>query len=252
MNSPVSLLFFSPVGSTEKIAKRISELLSSDIVEYDLTSHTIKSCSFCDKDIVVIAVPVFSGRVPVTAINNIRKFRGNGAKVISVVVYGNRAYDDALLELNDLLNELEFTVIASGAFIAQHSVVKEIGAERPDAEDFAFIDKFAYKIIDKITSNNINNEITVPGNRPYKQPQTMPIIPTTSPNCVKCGLCVKKCPAEAINNNCEIIAEKCILCMRCVKICGQKARFLPEPFLKKAGEMLKLTATNRKDNEIFF
>lgn len=250
MFSSISFLFFSPVGSTEKIARRICKILSKNIVDYDLTDQVEKSHNFNHMDTVVVAVPVFSGRVPQIAINNIKRFSGGDAKVISIVVYGNRDYEDSLLELNDLLKECGFMIAASGAFVAQHSIVKEIGSNRPDIDDFAFIDQFAGKVIDKI-SNNKCYEIIVPGNRPYKISQSMPMTPLTSSDCIKCGLCIKKCPAKAINDNCEIIPEKCILCMRCVNICAKKARFLPKIFLEKAKTMLELTAANHKNNEMF-
>lgn len=250
MLSSVSLMFFSPVGSTEKIARRICKKLSDNIIEYDLTDQNVKSYNFEHMDTVLVAVPVFGGRVPQIAINNIKKFSSNGAKVISIVIYGNRNYDDALVELNDLLIEYGFIVIASGAFIAQHSIVKEIGSKRPDKEDYVFIDQFTQRVIDKII-NHEDHEITVPGNRPYKHFQSIPIAPLTSSSCIKCGLCIKRCPANAINDSCEIIPEKCILCMRCVNICAKKARFLPELFLAKIRDMLKLTAINRKNNEMF-
>ena len=52
-----------------------------------------------------------------------------------VAVFGNRAYDDALLEMQDVASEIGFRVIAAVAAVAEHSIIRKYGKGRPDADD---------------------------------------------------------------------------------------------------------------------
>ena len=63
-----------------------------------------------EDDLVVIAMPVFAGRVPALAVERLRKVNPHGAKCVVVAVYGNRAYDDALIEMLDVATEIGFRV----------------------------------------------------------------------------------------------------------------------------------------------
>ena len=54
-----------------------------------------------------------------------------------------------------------FEIIASGAFIAQHSMTKEVGAGRPDEEDRKEIRDFAVKVLAKLEKSQ-KNEVHVP------------------------------------------------------------------------------------------
>jgi hypothetical protein len=74
-------------------------------------------------------VPVYGGRVPEVALERLRALKGNGGPAIAVVVYGNRAYEDALLELHTELTANGYKVIAAAAFIAEHSIVRSISGK---------------------------------------------------------------------------------------------------------------------------
>ena len=63
---------------------------------------------------------------------------GHGAISIPYVCYGNRNYDDALIELGDILTAKGFENIACGAFIAEHSFSRILAAGRPDLVEFSF------------------------------------------------------------------------------------------------------------------
>ena len=86
-----------------------------------------------EEDLAVIAMPVFAGRVPALAVERLRKVDAQGAKCVVVAVFGNRAYDDALLELRDVALEMGFRVIAAVAAVAEHSIIRRYGKGRPDA-----------------------------------------------------------------------------------------------------------------------
>lgn len=247
------LLYFSATGSTERIAGHMASLLAENIKKHDLSIVPAEDTYLSKNSIAIVAIPVYAGRIPSPAKNALYKFHGNGIKTISIAVYGNRNFDDALLELNDQLEEQNFNVIASGGFIAEHSLVREIAAGRPDQKDFESMKEFADKVADKISSGRDKLQQTVPGSRPYKEspPVKCPIL--VSQQCTGCGLCAKKCPVDAINfeKPSETDSEKCIVCMRCASVCPVKARSLPTPVYEKFSAFLKESCPERRENEMF-
>lgn len=94
-------ILFSPTGGTKKAAAPFAEVFGREVSTIDLTdaSMDFSQISLDKEDICVVAVPSFGGRVPAIAVERLERIRANGAVAILVVVYGNRAYDDTLLEL---------------------------------------------------------------------------------------------------------------------------------------------------------
>ena len=170
-----------------------------------------------------------------------------------MAVYGTRAYEDALLELNDLLEGCGFEILASGAFVAQHSMAPEIGAGRPDEKDEKEIRDFGKKILDKLAEGG-NQKIQVPGNHPYKPEFSMPVTPISLSACNLCQACVKVCPTEAIRVEDGAVvtdAQACSLCMACVYHCPEKARILPPPMQEQTKNMLGALKDVRRENQMF-
>ncbi|MBO7667286.1 MAG: ferredoxin, partial [Firmicutes bacterium] len=104
-------MFFSATGGVKKIATQLTramcEKLECDRRTLDISTPAgrEKPPVFAADDIVVCALPVYAGRVPNVLLPYLRTIQGNGAKACAVVVYGNRAYDNALRELQGLLEE---------------------------------------------------------------------------------------------------------------------------------------------------
>lgn len=168
-------------------------------------------------------------------------------------MYGTRAYEDALLELNDLAAECGFQVIASGAFVARHSIVPEVGAGRPDEADVAELREFAKKVLEKIEKGT-DEVVQVPGNHPYKQWGGMTVTPMSLPTCLQCGKCAAVCPTDAIafeGDTVQTSAEKCMVCMACVAACPEHARILPPPVQEMMNQKLGVLKDVRRPNEIF-
>ena len=94
---------FSPTGGVEKCARILADRLFDSYESYDFATPSEMEMLFCRNDTVLVALPSYSGRCPEVAIERLKRFRGNGAKAIAMVVYGNRAYEDTLIELSDTL-----------------------------------------------------------------------------------------------------------------------------------------------------
>ena len=50
-------------------------------------------------------MPVYAGRVPALAVERLKGIKTSGVKFVIVAVYGNRAYEDALVEMQDVATE---------------------------------------------------------------------------------------------------------------------------------------------------
>ena len=136
---------------------------------------------FAADELAVIAAPVFGGRVPALSVERLRGITAHGTPAVVVAVYGNRAYEDALLELCDAAAERGFRVIAAGAFIARHSIVPDIAAGRPDSADFAALERFAAAVREKLAAApaaEALSAVTPPGSRPYREFGGVPMHPS--------------------------------------------------------------------------
>lgn len=244
--------FFSPTGGTKKAGEIFCKSISANIKTADLSLRD-EEAKEEKGDLMVIAAPVFGGRIPELVTEKLKKIDGKGKKVVTIVVYGNRAYEDALLELNHAVKEQGFQVIASAALIAQHSMAPEVGKGRPDEQDTKEILDFAQKVLDKIESGQ-DKPVEVPGNYPYKEARSMPAAPISLPSCNQCRRCEKICPTGAISikdKTVETNTEKCMLCMACTAVCPEHARVLPPPLKERTEQMLGALKAVRRENEFF-
>ena len=104
---------FSPTGGTKKVTDTLTKGLASESHIVDLTDSRadFSAVRLTADDIAVIAVPSYGGRVPVTAVRRLSAIDGNGAKAILLCVYGNRAYEDTLVELRDVAADAGFCLL---------------------------------------------------------------------------------------------------------------------------------------------
>lgn len=214
MLNKVDFYYFSPTGGTKKAGEILAEAMAEKVTFFDLGSREAMK-EAAGGDVAVVAVPVFGGRVPAVATEKLKVLKGNGKKAVTLAVYGNRAYEDALLELNDIMKESGYEIAASAAFVAQHSMAPEVGAGRPDEKDAEEIRAFAGQILVKMEKGD-TEEIKVPGNHPYKPMSSMPVTPVSLPSCNTCGKCAAACPTAAIQIENGVVAteaEKCCLCI---------------------------------------
>lgn len=242
-------IIFSPTGGTEKVAHIIGRQWSDNTVKIDLSDSKtdFSGLAIGKEDRVLIAMPSFGGRAPAVAIERLKKIEGNGARCTLVCVYGNRAYEDTLAEMEDAAKECGFQVVAAVAAVAQHSIVPQYAANRPDAADEKQLEQFAQQIADKTES-----AVSIPGKRPYKKAGGAGLVPKPSKNCVKCGVCAKNCPVQAIDPiKFTAASKKCIACMRCVKQCPHHARKVNGALVAIAAMAIKKACAVRKENELF-
>ena len=212
--------------------------------------------------LVVFGVSVIAGRVPNVLLKYLNAIKGNNALAVAIVVYGNRNYDDALVELKDILEVSGFKVIAGGAFIGEHSFSKTLANDRPDDEDMAAVINFSEQIYDKITKGNFNT-VTVKGNKPYRdyyKPKDRSgnpvdirkVVPKTNENCIDCKICAAVCPMGSIDfDDVTVLNGICIKCCACIKKCPTKAKYFDNKNYLNHKYELEEEFEKRKDPEIF-
>ena len=260
----IKLVFFSPTKTTARILNGIAQGINPDIVSsIDLTPPGARSRDVeqMSDELTIVGIPVYGGRVPPAALHRLQHISGNNTPVVVVVVYGNREYEDALLELRDIVAELGFRPIAGGAFIGEHSYDSEttpIATGRPDAQDMEKAKRFGESIQGKISKVPTIDDIPpleVPGNFPYKEwalPSDMAPV-TIESLCTLCADCAAVCPTAAITVDDSVVTnqDECIYCSACVKKCPTGARKWENPWVVQVSKWLSDNCRERKDPQVF-
>jgi len=237
-----------------RVAQAVTGAWDADTTTVDLTdaAQDFSTYAYREDDLVLIALPSYGGRVPALAAERLSKIRGNGARCALACVYGNRAYEDTLVEMEDTAKACGFRPIAAIAAVAEHSILHQYASGRPDAGDLRVLQDYADKILRKFRSGE--QEIPVlPGNRPYKKAGGVGMVPCATSACVGCGLCAEQCPAQAISREdvSKADGKACISCMRCVVRCPHSARKINGAMAAAAALALKKACSTRKECELF-
>lgn len=260
----VKLVCFSPTGTSRTVIESVARGLNPERIErIDITTPDarIEPLITLEHDLIIIGVPVYMGRIPALLTDWLNAIQAENTPAVCVVVYGNRVYDDALLELRDFMIKGGCIPIAGAAFIGEHSFSSPnvpTAHGRPDAEDIHQAIIFGQKIQQKL--QNISDisripDVQVPGVSPYRGDTTLWTVDflEVSDDCTQCGICAEKCPVGAIDsqNSRLIQVEKCITCCACMKNCPEHARTMKPGLVKDAQVRLHTLYSERKNPEIF-
>lgn len=249
-------IVFSPTGGTQKVADILTEEWKEPVTRVDLSKAgtDYSKIELEQWDIALVAVPSYGGRVPGFVAERLMEIRGRQAPCIIVCVYGNRAYEDTLAELQDIVGKCGFRTVAAISAVAEHSIMHQYAAGRPDKKDKEELHGFAKKVFGKLKSEGLPAPAPeIPGNRPYKKAMGVGMVPKATKGCVNCGACAKNCPVRAISRENPKTADskKCISCMRCVARCPKSARKVNGAMVSVAALAMKKACSKRKGNELF-
>lgn len=267
----VWVLNFSPTGSTRKISEAVASAVGKELkmpvesVDVTRPESREKIYRFEEDDIVILATPTYAGRVP----NKIMPFfrdniKGKGTKAATLVTYGNRSYQDSLMELTLMAEDNGFNVIGGGAFVCRHAFAENLASGRPDEEDLQKAIAFGKAIGDKILKQDWTRP-EIPGNNPVgpyytpKKPDGQPAVflkakpETDKDKCRGCGLCGDRCPMGSISReDPSQVTGICIKCQSCIKVCKAGAKvFTDEDFLLHRQMLEENFAKERKEVEFY-
>ena len=252
----VTSIYFSPTESTKAVVELIAAQIPGPHESLDLTevSKTRPDYSFTENEVVVAGVPVYAGRIPGPSIERFKKLHGRQTPVVLVVTYGNRAYDDALLELKNVLTEQGFRPMSAAAVVTEHNIAHCVATGRPDDNDKKLLIQYGQKVaamLQEIRSNYEIPELAVKGNYPYKEPGKLPLKIKVNSSCTNCGKCIRSCPVQAISRTDPKVTdeERCIHCMRCIKVCPAGGRKIGTIMQMAVNQKLKKACAGRKEPE---
>ena len=253
-----------------RLAKSLAEQLGAQYRAHNYTTPAGRvELTFGPEELVVLGTPVYAGRVPNLMLPYLQSsVHGENTLAVPVVLYGNRNFDDGLIELRNVLSANGFAPIAGAAVVGEHSFSKILGAGRPDGEDLELVDRLARETADKVKGLTAApaQPVAVEGCdpiRPYYTPRDrhgepikdfLKAKPVTDPDkCVKCGLCARLCPMGAIDpGDVTQVVGKCIKCCACVKKCPMGAKYFDhEGYLYHQHELEDQYAGRRAPTKIF-
>lgn len=255
-----NLIYFSPTLTSKQVGEAIVQGTDiENVVATNLTLQATQDLTLDESSLAIIAVPVYGGHVAPLAMDRLRNVYGNNTPAVLVVIYGNRAYEKSLMELDFWAVEHGFKVIGGATFIGEHSFSSEkypVAAGRPDKSDLDRAKDFGRKIVGKLEAAEDSSKLYAVDVRSIRRPRQpffplfrflrkvialrksgtpiprTPCVPDES-MCVHCGACVDVCPVGAIvkGDELKVDVDNCIKCCACVKNCTQQARVYDTPFV---------------------
>ena len=256
--SEAELIYFSATGTTRKVVETIGKTISTRKNNCNLLLQPlVKETVIPAETLTVVAMPVYNGRLPVICSQSLAHLKGKNTPAIAIVVYGNREYDDALLELKNELEANGFFIVGAAAFIARHSIFPEVATERPDRQDLNVIEEFTRRCLEKLDGLSSCADMApldVKGRFPYKEIKSVPMKPSSGDNCSLCGTCADICPVQAITLNdvsTSTDENRCISCGACISVCPDESRqYRGTDYEKFKGKFIERFSL-RKEPELF-
>ena len=263
----ICVLYFSPTGGTEKIARLAAGTLAEklglepEFIDFTRPEHRRREYRFGPDDLLVMASPVYAGRLPNKLMPEYKaKIFGNNTPAVPICVFGNRSPDEAVRELVLLLEENGFQIAGAAAFAGRHAFSDKVGAGRPDEADRAQITDFAVRAAARLAEDTLpllemdRSEIG-PYYTPLKEDGTpakfLKARPLTDQGkCVHCGLCARSCPMGSIDKETMEAVGLCVKCQACVRRCPKGAKFFEDADFLSHVAMLEQNYTRRAENTV--
>ena len=267
--SKVQAIYFSPTGGTKKLVLKFAGSLGAALgVPVEETRLALPEArraeyNFASDELVILACPVYAGRVPNKIEPDLRRIlHFDSSPAIAISTFGNRSFGTAPYELADILSSCGARPYAAGAFVTRHAFTDKVARRRPDREDKAELESFALKAAELVSSADSAEELKcISGEigeyyRPLKEDGTPAVFLKAKPrtrteDCYYCGHCVRSCPMGSIEADCVTVSGICIKCQACVHGCHAHAKYFDDPQLISHVAALEKTEAAPKENAFF-
>ena len=226
-----------------------------------------------DGDLLIVGVPVYTGRFPSFVLSPLSKVDGTGRWALPIAVCGNVRMGTCLAELCAILKRQGFTIPAAGNFIAQHSFACEdfpIAKGRPDPDDLSQAAEFGRRVAGKIAQDA--EDITcvyrsylyirmyVSGSTEAKGfvslgerlRAAIRVSEHDDELCQECGRCVEVCPTGSIDpESYRIEDETCIRCFACTSVCPSGVKMKVVQPVEQLASWFRHRSTERGEPLLF-
>ena len=264
----VYALYFSPSGSVGRTVRAMAMAAAKELsvpfecIDLTLPKARQRTYAFGPGELVFLGTPTYAGRVP----NKLAPWLaasvlGAGALGVSAVCFGNRSFDDALIELWRMMQDQGFQMCGAAAVAARHAFTDALAPGRPDEQDMQAVRAFACQAARKAADGGPFEPLAVPGQDPptaYYTPLGADGQParflkakpeTDMARCTGCGLCAAICPMGSIPAERPGETEGiCIKCHACVRMCPRGARRFTDPAFLSHRQMLTEHYTRPAEN----
>jgi ferredoxin len=245
------VVYCSPAGSTERVAQAIQKKIRDLEIpvtlldlgsEPDLPFILPQLVDAKDNLFLYVGSPVYANRpLPLVLAFISMLPRAQVGYSVPFVTWGGVTSGIALHDMGEALHQKGYHVMGAAKVISPHSLMwasdDPLGKGHPDAADFALIETLVEKVHGKVRAGN---PIPLPLSALAYQPDHVhaamekmglqavrPHFPERTVDlrrCTRCGLCVEKCPVQALSLAPDPqFGESCICCCRCVRLCPEAA-----------------------------
>jgi ferredoxin/flavodoxin len=230
MEKRTDIIYFSPTGGCRNAAEKVAGALGEKAVLRDITAIDKRIGVTIDSNMFVLCCPIFAHDVPEQIVDFINS-AAKGKRAVIICCFGNVTYGGAPARVAGICRDAGVTLKAIIMLPTPHSYGdKVINAPQEYTDRASCISADIVKRV--ISGEKIEDGeyriVSMPSPRTYRgifQRFSSRIATKVikSDACIKCGLCIRECPAGAIDKNIVINTLKCLTCGRCVKICPKGA-----------------------------
>jgi len=242
---------FSPTRGSYHYGSYLANKLGTEVlIDKTLPAERIDDCVLDQENqIIVVSYPCYGGRMPslFSAYFKNHVHLAKGSSVILLTSYGNRHFDDALVEGFDLVKEKGAEVIGATAMVTEHVYTNKVGTGRPNTSDYAVLDAFSSVIQRRLQQGEKLTDVE--GNRPYKTgaaKKAVYFMPERNEAlCSHCNACYAVCPTGALSAN---DPQACLHCLACVKACKSGALTMDMTYLQGAVTFLETHCSKQRES----
>lgn len=247
-----AIAYFSPAGSTERVARTLRDQLldlQQEAVLFDLSrgqeevvDRLVEYCRRPEPCCLWIGSPVYCDHAVPLVEACIRRLPREEARYgVPFVTWGGVTSGLALVEMGELLHQQGYLLLGAAKVLAVHSSMwgapQPLVQGHPNETDLDIVRTVARRVVEKVErGETVELALDVldylspwlradaAGKSLAGAKAARPPLEADNVLCTGCGVCLECCPVQAISmEGVPLINDKCVLCMQCVRNCPEQA-----------------------------